>query len=81
MSFIWVSFDGGESWSLLGHTVGMWRPPGTSSGTPPDWWKDLFQNYTSGRPTFTSGGLPNVDKKITTGSGATIYLAILFGTW
>jgi hypothetical protein len=70
MSFIWVSFDGGESWSLLGHTVGMWRPPSTSSGTPPDWWKDLFQDYTSGRPTFTSGGLPNVDKRITTGSGA-----------
>jgi hypothetical protein len=64
MSFIWVSFDGGESWSLLGHTVGMWRPPSNL----PNWWKDLFQDYSS-PPTFTNGGLPNVDKKLNTGSG------------
>jgi hypothetical protein len=62
LSFIWVSFDGGESWNLLGHTVGMWRPP---RDPIPNWWKDLFQNYSS-PPTFTRNGLPNVDKKITT---------------
>jgi len=65
MSFIWVSFDGGESWNLLGHTVGMWRPP---NNPLPNWWTDLFQDYTS-PPTFTNGGLPNVNKKLTTGDG------------